>query len=266
MIRSLRSYRISLTTVAVLLLGAATVLSQGKDIHLSLNGNINLAQPSGWQLVLSEPSAGSTPFVYQTIETIGAWGLGLSVSYPVLAMLELRSGVWFDVQRYTIEHVVTSVDPNGSSTTTSKSFGSLSALTIPIEFVLRLPIVNSTSTVIVGAGAGWYLPMSSYEGANTTSITEGPEVNTFSDKTVIRLDPESTVNFTGRFGVRSMFSTTAGMEVGLLMTIYPLTDHEMEITTQLMGPLIDSVPVVHAVRQSFSQIRLYAAFDLQFGE
>ena len=151
-------------------------------------------------------------------------------------------------------------------TSTSKNFGSVSALTIPIEFIMRFPIVNSQSTVIVGAGAGWYVPMSSYEGMNTTTIVDGSGVNTFTDQTVIRLDPESSVNLTGRFGVRSMFSRSVGMEIGLLMTIYPLTEHEMEITTQLTGPLIDSVPVVHAVRQSFTQIRLYAAFDLQFGE
>lgn len=266
MIRSLRSYRISLTTVAVLLLGAATVLSQGNDVHLSLNGNVNLSQPSGWQIVLAQPSRSGDPFIYESIETIGAWGTGLSISYPVLALLELRSGVWFDVQRYSIENVSSTTDPSGSSSTTSKNFGSVSNLTIPIEFIMRFPIVNSKSTVIVGAGAGWYVPMSSYEGASTTTMIDGSGTDTFTEQTVIRLNPESTVNFSGRFGVRSMFSSTAGMEIGLLMTIYPLTEHEMEITTQLAGPLIDSMPVVHAVRQSFTQIRLYAAFDLQFGE
>lgn len=267
MIRSLRSYRISLTTVAVLLLGAATVLSQGNDVHLSLNGNVNLSQPSGWQLVLSEPTGTMFPFVYESIETIGAWGTGLSISYPVTALIELRSGAWFDVQRYTIEHVTSSTDINGSSTTTSKSFGSLSSLTIPIEFVLRLPITNSRSTVIVGAGAGWYLPMSSYDGTNIAQQTDQGGTFTQTDRTEIMLDPESTINFTGRFGIRTMYSDHFGMELGLLMTVHPLTDHEMRITSTISHPLVDPAgPTVHSVKQSFTQIRLYAAFDLQFGE
>ena len=78
MIRSTRSHRISLTTVAVLLVSAATVLSQGNDVHLSLNGNVNLSQPSGWQIVLAQPARSGDPFIYESIETIGAWGTGLS--------------------------------------------------------------------------------------------------------------------------------------------------------------------------------------------
>ncbi len=267
MIRFASTHRISLTTVAVLLVSAATVLSQGDDIHLSINGNVNLSQPSGWQVVLSEQSGTTFPFIYESIETIGAWGTGLSISYPITPLLELRSGAWFDVQRYSIEHVTSSVYFNGSSSTTSTNFASLSTLTIPLEFVLRVPITNSKSTVVVGAGAGWYLPMSSYEGTNVSQQTDQGGTFTQTDKTEILLEPESTINFTGRFGVRTTYSERFGMELGLLMTVYPLTDHEMRITSTISHPLVDPAgPTIHSVKQSFSQIRLYAAFDLQFGE
>lgn len=267
MIRFASLHRISLTTVAVLLVSAATVLSQGDDIHLSFNGNVNLIQPSGWQVVLSEPTGGPFPFVYETVETIGAWGAGASISYPVTALLELRTGAWFDVQRYSIEHISSSVDNNGSSSTTSKNFAALSTLTIPLEFVLRVPITNSKSTVIVGAGAGWYLTLNSYQGASITQTTDQSGTFTQTDNTEILLDPESTINFTGRFGIRTMYSERFGMELGLLMTVYPLTDHEMRITSAISHPLIDpAAPTVHSIKQSFTQIRLYAAFDLQFGE
>lgn len=267
MIRFASLHRISLTTVAVLLVSTATVLSQGDDIHLSFNGNVNLIQPSGWQVVLAQPTRSTDPFIYETIETIGAWGAGASISYPVTALLELRTGAWFDVQRYSIEHISSTVDNNGSSSTISKNFAALSTLTIPLEFVLRVPITNSKSTVIVGAGAGWYLSISSYEGMIVTQSFDQSGTNTQTDDTQISLDPGSTVNFTGRFGVRTMYSDRFGMELGLLMTVYPLTDHEMRITSTIAGPLIDPAgPTVHSIKQSFSQIRLYAAFDLEFGE
>ena len=254
---SSRSCRTLFTTVAVLVLGAATALCV-EGMRIGVQVNAGLSQPSGGLYSHSDNSPPYSRWAFTSIEATTSGGFGASFALDLTGDLELRTGVLFDQQKYAFAAISTD---GASSATTSIGYPTMTIATVPLEGVFLLTIPETTSRVYLGAGLGLSTAL---DDVNNTSqsISDNGEgtVVIYNDYNTIRLSTGPVLSLLFRVGVRSELSKRLGFDVGLLTSMDPgSTLSTQAVTTRHNGdPLSDPVMISsEGSSQSLTQVRLY---------